>query len=69
MNTVELLEKITQLCKDAQEGQLDPEDLRSNMEDGWGGNGDDAFYGGFAEGKADLGSQIYNLLEDSPVED
>ncbi len=64
MSTEELLKKITQVCTDAQKGRLDPEDLQSNMEDGWGGNGDDAFYGGCSEGKADLGSQIHKLLEE-----
>jgi hypothetical protein len=62
-STEELLKEIKAVCRKAQQGRLNQEDLQSNMEDGWGGNGDDAFYGGMSEGKADLAAQLQKLLE------
>ncbi len=64
MNTEQMINKITSIAIEAQKCAIDPEALQSNMEDGWGGNGDDAFNGGFDEGKADLGAQITAVLEE-----
>lgn len=64
MNSGELLKKINQVCTDAQKEQLSPEDLQGNIEDGWGGNSDDAFYGGSNEGQAYIGTKILKLIKE-----
>lgn len=65
MNSEELLDFIRILCEDVQENRLSAEDLQENLEDGFGGNGDDAFYAGIKEGNASLGASIIRLITEN----
>ena len=64
MSNEDLIEKIQELCNDNAKQQMSKEDLQCNLEDGFGGNGDDAFYAGCTEGAADFAKTLILMIND-----
>ena len=61
-HTTKRLESITTLCTQSKQDRLSQEELAEEAMSGFGGNSDDAFGAGMSEGKADLASQILNII-------
>lgn len=60
-------QEVKELCKKMLEGRLTSEELEEESIGGFGGNTDDAFSTGEAEGKASLAQQILNMIEISEI--